>query len=340
MKERAHLGTNDSAMCSVRLFAPFRAALQEGTARVCYLSEIHPDQRVPHRVVTGCLRHAVLQNRARALGLEAALATTSDTFDLIEYIIRSAPTLLAGVEAASGHLVLLHDGAAMQVQTRRDGVSLSFSLRAGLTDSRELAQFAIASALLSLRRVTERPIAPVRVHFRHKALPGTDAYSELFRCPLLFTAEHDALVISADDMRRPLPGADPGLHAYLLRSASDRIEALSRRSAFSLRVREHVAAELRQGNPSVANICKLLGMSERSLNRRLGQEQTTYRALVDDLRRQLALQHLEETDRTLEEIAFLVGFSHSAAFHRAFRRWMHGETPSTYRRRMARTPRT
>jgi AraC-like DNA-binding protein len=73
-------------------------------------------------------------------------------------------------------------------------------------------------------------------------------------------------------------------------------------------------------------------MSTSTLGRRLEREETTFRDLLDDLRKQLATQYLTNPDLELAEVALLLGFSQSTAFHRAFRRWT-GQTPAEFRRK-------
>jgi AraC-like DNA-binding protein len=72
-------------------------------------------------------------------------------------------------------------------------------------------------------------------------------------------------------------------------------------------------------------------MSPRTLGRKLEREGTTFKELLDDLRRRLALRYVGASDLALSEIAFLLGFSQAAAFHRAFKRWT-SQTPLEYRR--------
>jgi AraC-like DNA-binding protein len=89
--------------------------------------------------------------------------------------------------------------------------------------------------------------------------------------------------------------------------------------------------ELEGGNPSAVRIASALHMSGRTLTRRLEDEGTTFKDLLDDLRKSLSLRYVGSTDLGLSEIAFLLGFSQSAAFHRAFKRWTQ-QTPLEYRR--------
>jgi len=90
-------------------------------------------------------------------------------------------------------------------------------------------------------------------------------------------------------------------------------------------------ATLDLGPPSVAATAKALGLSVRSLQRHLAQEQTSFLAVLDEVRRSLAEGYLQNRAHTVSDVAFLVGFSELSAFSRAFRRWT-GTTAASYRR--------
>jgi AraC-like DNA-binding protein len=96
------------------------------------------------------------------------------------------------------------------------------------------------------------------------------------------------------------------------------------------RVRQAVSAVLGEGVPTLSKIASELGLSARTLQRRLSASGQTYQSIVDAARRQLAHQLLRETDHCLAEIAFRTGFSEQSAFSRAFKRWS-GQTPRSYR---------
>ncbi len=102
------------------------------------------------------------------------------------------------------------------------------------------------------------------------------------------------------------------------------------RDSTKLRVREAVALHLRTGAVSMIWIAEHLSMSVTALRRRLREEGTTYAAVADDVRRELADRYVEERTLEIREISFLLGFANATAFHRAFKRW-HGMPPALYR---------
>src|SRR5262245_39308495 len=150
-RSRLRPDVEDEALCSMRIVRPFRRSLQGRSSNGCYLAGIPGDQRVPHRIAVRCLRIASSTLRDPALGLRAAGQTDGETFDVLEYILRSAPSLLVGLEQACHCTRILHDGLSVRVKAGRQRVTLVLSMQTGLTTSRELSDYALGSVLLWLR---------------------------------------------------------------------------------------------------------------------------------------------------------------------------------------------
>jgi len=119
-----------------------------------------------------------------------------------------------------------------------------------------------------------------------------------------------------NSIRHPLPNAAPILGAYLRKQA----DALPR----------HIAERLGRGEPSQTEIARLMGLSERTLQRRLSAEGTTFNGVLEDARREIALGFLANRKLAAYEVSFLLGYSEPATFFRAFKRWT-GKTPQQYR---------
>src|SRR4029077_7331782 len=114
----------------------------------------------------------------------------------------------------------------------------------------------------------------------------------------------------------PLQKADPKLHSVVCRHAEHLLAELPKAESLTEKVRVLIAQELPHVQPSVGHVARLLRMSSRTLGRRLEDEGTTFRSLLDELRRKLAVQYLASPHIALAEVAFLLGFSEVAAFHR------------------------
>jgi AraC-like DNA-binding protein len=173
--------------------------------------------------------------------------------------------------------------------------------------------------------------APVEVRFRHPSPERLDEHRRFFRAPIHFDDRVTALVVRRELLAAPLVRSDPGLCAVLERQVHETLARIPKVNALSERVRHLIARDLTTGEPHARAIAAALHMSPRTLQRQLGHEGTTLRALVDDLRRDLAGRYLSERKIAIAEVAFLLGFSEASAFHRAFKRWS-GTTPAEYRR--------
>jgi len=172
---------------------------------------------------------------------------------------------------------------------------------------------------------------PVAVRLR-RALPARrDAWDDFFGCPVEFGAAEDSFLLAPAAADRRLPTAYRDMAATFDRILTGQLAELTRDDLVT-RCKAHLLEHLTSGEPTERGLAEAVGLSRRTLQRRLAAQGITYKRLVDETREALARRYLENPQRSLTEITFLLGFSEQSAFTRAFRRW-HGESPSDYRRR-------
>ena len=182
------------------------------------------------------------------------------------------------------------------------------------------------------------PIEARAAGFRHAAPSSPVARSELRRVlgvEPAFLQPLNFLEVDAALVDRPNPTSDPRLSRVIERHAEALLEArpLPVASA-SERVRSLLARAIGEGEITLAAIAAKSKMSERSLQRRLADEGVTFDALLDEVRRDLALRYLADPKIAVAEVAYLLGYSEPSPFHRAFKRWT-GKTPTEARKRAA-----
>jgi AraC-like DNA-binding protein len=136
--------------------------------------------------------------------------------------------------------------------------------------------------------------------------------------------------MSPDAWRLPLRRRDPVLRRLLETQANDILARQPARTGLAFQVQRALAARVAGGDTSVVALARELAMSGRTLQRRLATEGVSYHTLLDDARKAAAGQYLRESTLAIGEIAYLVGYSEPAPFHRAFKRWF-GKTPSEVR---------
>jgi AraC-like DNA-binding protein len=198
---------------------------------------------------------------------------------------------------------------------------------------RQLAESSAASAVGLARRLTHRDdLAPRLVRFDHERPPEVAEHERVFRCLPEFGYHTTEVAFDVRVLDLPCAAADAELAACLDRGAEAILAALPAATVFCDRVRDEVTRALLGGEIlKVERIAKRLGTTVRTLHRRLQEEGTSYSTLVDRTRYDLARRLLRHGTESIDDIAYVVGFSDISAFSRAFRRWS-GETPRAFRR--------
>lgn len=316
---------------SVRLVWPFLALSKKhgydvsGIAERLGLTAVQlddPDTRVPQAAVARLLNAAIELSGERDIGLLAARFVDSRHFGITEYLARTRPTLGAVLADTKRFLPLLGDGVGFTLARRGRRAVVRFWLSPELSMHEAAYEFAIAIAVLRARRLTGKAdLAPIEVSFTHSRPKSTRRHEKLFLCPVRFGAEATEIVLSERAMQVPLASAEPALGALLERQAAQMLEHLPRGEDLGSRVEALLSGAISLRAASAERAARRLGMSVRTLTRRLADEGTSYRALIDEARAQAAQRELTQTDRTLAEIADRLGFATPQSFHRAFKRW-------------------
>jgi AraC-like DNA-binding protein len=181
------------------------------------------------------------------------------------------------------------------------------------------------------REVSSRPFQPEAVFLKHEAPRETDGHEAYFGCPVHFGSDKDAIRVSTQTVRTPNKVGDASIARFFDTLLAAEVGTLDDTVPLDRRVLDRVSTALSGGVPALSDVARDLGMSGRTLQRRLATQETSFQSLVDEARRRLALRLLRrEAEVTLTEVTFMTGFSDQSAFTRAFRRWT-GQTPGAFR---------
>ncbi len=244
---------------------------------------------------------------------------------------KSAPDLRGSYERLQRFARILTDVSEYEVSDVDDGVLMQLHREGPRTLGLRLSNEATIASIVSMsRQVSTREFRPGEIHFKHAAPDGHGEHERHFGCPVFFGSGMDALLVPNDAMSAPNRLGDPAIAEFFDTHLDSELAGMGECDDLEHRVRSCVSSHLSEGVPTVSTIARSLGMSGRTLQRRLSEKGSTFQVLVDESRRQLAQKLLKETDYPLMEIAFLTGFSEQSAFTRAFRRWA-GQTPRSYR---------
>lgn len=187
-----------------------------------------------------------------------------------------------------------------------------------------------AGAVTFGRWITGTSENPESVHFRHAAPDDLAEYQRIFRCPVHFNAEHNAVVLDKRLLDLPIRDADPEVHRIMRNRVHQAMTQFMARDNLLDQVRAEIQRQLLEGTPQLESVAEAMNVKPWTLRRRLRAEEADFTTLLDDERKALATDWLINSDRPVSQIAADLGYSEQSAFNRAFRRWF-ACTPVAYR---------
>ena len=295
-----------------------------------------PDARVGYDVAAAVGERALALTGDENFGLHLAQDVRDPRqFDAGLLLLMASPTVRVALERMVRHQRLWGDGDRATLVGVPGGLVVRYMLR-GTTGAyaRHADECAMAEIALGIRVLAGQDLRPRAVRFRHPAPRSIEEHRSLFGCPLAFRSAHTEIELDDAICDTPMPQANTAFFAIFEEQVARALARLPRVAGASEGVRAAVRAALASGGCTVAGTARGLGVSTRTMQRRLEAEGTSFAAVVDALRHELARTYLDR-QVAIPEIAVLLGYADATAFHRAFRRWT-GSTPLRYAGRGAR----
>lgn len=184
-----------------------------------------------------------------------------------------------------------------------------------------------------MRSLTGVPIDPLEVSYTFERPSSMAEYDRIFRCPVLFERARNSMAFDSRIAAIPVLDPNPGLLEYFESYARELLASLDRGGENTRRATELILSRLDDESLSIRRIAKDMDVSARTLQARLKGEGTAFSELLSDTRERMAKKYLRES-RSVEDITYLLGFSESSVFRKAFKKWT-GLTPKEYRESIA-----
>lgn len=182
-----------------------------------------------------------------------------------------------------------------------------------------------------LKEVCGKEIKPVKITFQHSKRASNATFEEL-EFPVLFDAPHNSMTFHTKSLETKTIKADKSIHQYLVdRMAEEKDGLTSNKNQLIHQIQGLLTEALPSGIPSMIQVSEHLGLSPRTLKRRLADNQLTFREMVQNIQQEISTDLLKNTSLTIAEIAFQTGFSEQSAFNRAFKRWT-DQSPQEFRK--------
>lgn len=294
-----------------------------------------PDAKIPVYKNAALLTLAAEATGDGCLGLHLSLDVHLRQGGVLGYILLNSSTLGDALRHLQRYLRVLTEG--WEIDLEIDGGEAVLVARmvdplVKVKDERQIAEGCMSSLLNTCELITGAKISPIRVEFRHGRPEEARTIERRFGCPVRYGQDRIALFLKRKLLDHAVEAADDELLKILKRHCRQIIGTRPRTKGLAFEVRELIIALLPNGQPMIDDVARDLGMSSRTLRRRMADQGLIYKEIVEDVRHKLARRYLSDKRINLKQVAYLLGYSDRAAFNHAFRRWT-GSSPSDYRRK-------
>jgi AraC-like DNA-binding protein len=292
------------------------------------------DARFPHAAWLGLWQDIIARTGSESVGIDAAERLPWGHWDVIDYLIGTSNDLGSAMRRLERYFPVMTTAVTHTLEASGDTVRM---VRRYAPDchTRLLApaEFAFANTVARTRVALGVHWCPLAIEFAAPAPSNDAAQRRLFGCPIRFDATLSAIVMEASSFALPMQRPDPELSRILEQHAELLVGKLDSESDVVERVRRIIVNGLPDAEVSVVRTARQLGMSVRTLQRRLQDSSQTFDDVYDETRKMLARRYLGDPALSIQETAHLLAFEDLRGFYRAFRRW-EDCTPADFRKRV------
>ncbi len=286
------------------------------------------DERVPAMPMQAIWRRAVELTGDEGFGLACAKNLHPAAFQGLGFAWIASATLKDAFHRLVRYYRLISSEGEVVLQESDDDIWLWYKIPQGGQGAPASLDAALAVFIQLCRFTKGDDFNPKQVEFQHAAPTDKSKFDAFFKCPIVFSADENRLLFSRQELEVSLPMASPSLARANDQVVIDYIKKHDKGNIVNA-VRGCIIELLPSGEVSQESVARQVNRSSRSLQRKLAEHGTSYKQLYEEIRKELAMQYLKETNRTISEVTYLLGFSEPSNFARSFKRWC-GTTPNEY----------
>ena len=270
------------------------------------------------------------------LPLYIATRINAEHMGIIGHVQMNSATLQDSGEALVRYWQLLSDGMSWELVEEEKNFRFILILRNFDASPIAMVELNLACSITMMRLLVDQEITPVEIRFKYSKPKNIQEYEQVFRAPLSFNQMENSIILSKKDTALPIPHRQGYLEKVLLQHAETLLKKLSSTPGLLHQVQQLILESISMANIDIDSISERLQMSRWTLTRKLKAEGTSFQELLQRIRQELAQSYLKTPQYSVNEVAFLLGYSESSAFQRAFKNWV-GQTPTVFRRANMRT---
>lgn len=264
------------------------------------------------------------------IGFEFGKTITPDRWGILGYIAFTSPTLKIALQQQRKYQSLAGNFGSPLSETHNNSLVLKWI--PAYQCNHHIVEEVITGWIALANKLSPIKIKPRVIYFQHsfKGHQQTKQdYQLYFDCPVAFDHDFNGIEIEQSSLELPLVTRDDIINTTLCEQADKMLECIISQSPIES-VNQYIINQLPFGVPEIDDVAKQLGMSIRTLQRKLSENELNFTGMVDTIRKDLALSYLKNTQTKIIYISQMLGFSEQSAFQRAFKRWV-GVTPKQYR---------
>lgn len=291
-----------------------------------------PNGDVGYDALHGLIAEGLRLTKDPALGLLVGERLRINSHGMLGYAAMNSGTLRQAMDLFERFIGVRTTLVAVRHQEMGEEIALLFEPTRSLGDIEAMVLETIVLTVKNLLdHITMGQFQVLRVCFHFPEPAYAALAKDMFKCEVRYSQPWTGFVVPLHVMDQPLSTADPASFEEAARICQRELDRRAEQTSMRARVRR-VLLETQNGFPSLQVTARLFNMTPRTLHRRLEGEGTSYHAILEDVRHKLAVQHLQGTRLSIQEVAYLLGYNDQANFRRAFKRW-EGVAPSEFRER-------
>ncbi|WP_196159346.1 AraC family transcriptional regulator [Reinekea sp. G2M2-21] len=288
------------------------------------------DRRLPSTTFLTLLEAAGKLASDPAVGLHVGECIKPGQYGVLGYAVMSSQTVQEAFARHERYEALVSNRAQSRYQLGNEECSLTWNTGADEAAC-AIAEENVAAWVTFSRWITGQNLRPLSVHFRHSAPEYLAEYERIFQCPVLFEQPVVEVRFPTTYLHLPITQHDPLMQEMMDAHAERLLQQFNQTDSLIRDVRRLIIEGLAQATLTLESLSESLGMTPRTLQRRLRERDETFNSLLERTRKDLAMTYINQADVSLPELAYLLGYADQTAFQRAFKKWT-GTTPGKYRK--------
>lgn len=294
-----------------------------------------PDSRIDSEIGFCLMNEAEVLSNDPLFGLHHGSQTQASDMGLVGYLVLNAPTLWAAVESFCKYQNIFGEGLQLEASCRHGRIEVTFSVHPVMESVAHDCAFIshMAGFITTIKWLLGKHTVPVNTSLciqKPTRLAELKEYETCFGQHIDFAQKTYQLVFNEAEFTQNNLTGNHELYSMFENRAQSVLQDIGGRDTFSHAVAKELYKSLDQGKTSLDNIAKLLCKSPRTVQRLLKEEGTNFQQVLDQVREKLAKYYLKTRKLNTNEITYLLGFSESSAFRKAFKKWTQ-MSPENYR---------